>query len=103
MRIAVRREIAFDEQAPRIGADQERPVAPSANEIAVVPSTLDHQISEAECEHSIGARSHSEPEVCLGSEPDVTWIDHDQPHAALTRFGNGGRMSEAGEAGVVAP
>ena len=30
-------------------------------------------------------------------------VDDDQPHAALQRLDDGGRMGEAGEAGVVAP
>ena len=102
-RIAVRFEVAFGQQAAGVGAHQVRPVAPLADEVAVVPAALDHQMGEAERQRAVGAGPHPQPEIGLAGEADMARVDDDQPHAALQRRDRGGRVGDAGEAGVVAP
>ena len=102
-RIAGRREILPGQQAAGIGAHQQWSIAPVADEVAVEPAALDHHIGDAERQRAIGARPHPQPQIRLVGETGVAWVDDDQPHAALQRLGDGGRMAQAREAGVVTP
>ena len=102
-RIAVRRQVALGQHPAGVGAHQHRTVAPGADEVTVVPAALDHQVGDAEGERAVGAGPHPQPEIGLVGETDMARIDHDQPHAALQRLDDGGRMGEARVAGVVAP
>ena len=102
-RIAARLEVVLGQQAARVRADQVRPVAPGADEVAVVPAALDHHVGEAEGEGAVRAGPHPEPHVRLAGEPDMARVDDDQPHAALERRHRRGRVGEAGEARVVTP
>ena len=60
-RISRRCEILLGQQTAGVGAHQQRPVAPIADEIAIVPAALDHDIGDAEGEGAVGARTHPEP------------------------------------------
>ena len=102
-RVAARRQVALGQQATGVGAHQQRPVAPGADEVAVVPAALDHQVGEAERERAVGAGPHPQPDIGLAGEADMARVDDDQPHAALQRRDRRGRVGEAGEARVVAP
>ena len=72
-----------------------RPVAPVADEVAVVPAALDHDVGEAQRQRAVGARAHAQPDIRLAGEPDMARIDDDQLHAALERLDRRGRVRQA--------
>ena len=101
--LPARREITFGQHAAVVGTHQHRTVAPIADELAIVPAALDHQIGDAEGERAIGARPHTKPEIGLVAETDMPRIDHDEAHAALQRLDHGGGVREARETWIVSP
>ena len=101
--VAVRRQIALGQQAPRVGAHQQGTVAPEADEVAVIPPFLNHQVCEAKSERPVRAWTHPHPHIGLAGEPNVARVDHDQPHAALETCDGGGRVGQTRGAGVIAP
>jgi hypothetical protein len=102
-RTAMRFEVARGQQAAGVGAYQVRPVAPLADEVAVIPAALEHHMGKAERQRAVGARPHPKPEIGLPGEAHVAGINDDQPHVALQRRDRRGCVGDAGEAGVVAP
>ena len=100
---AARCHVALGKQSAGVAAHQQRPVAPIADEIAVVPAALDHQVGEAERQRAVGAGPHPKPDVGLVGETDLARVDHDQFHAAPCRLDGGGGMGQARHAGIVAP
>ena len=82
-RIAIRRNVRLGQQPAGVGAHEMRPIAPLADEIAVEPAVLDHDIRDAERERAVGTGPHAQPQIGLAREPDMARIDHNQPHAAL--------------------
>ena len=65
-------EVALGQQPAGVGAHQVRPVAPLADEVAIVPAALDHQIGEAERERAVGAGPHPQPDIGLAGQAG-TW------------------------------
>jgi hypothetical protein len=102
-RTAARHEVVLGQRPAGVGAHQKRPIAPLADEIAVVPAALDHHMGEAECQRAVGAGPHPEPQIGLVGEARMARVDHDEPHAALQRFDDRSGVRETGIAGVVAP
>jgi hypothetical protein len=96
-------QIGLGQQPAGIGAHQQRPITPIADKIAVEPAPFDHHIGDAKRQRAVAAGSHPEPEIGFVGEADMARIDDDQPHPALERGGNGGRVGKAAEAGIVAP
>ena len=97
------RDVALGEQPSVVRANQERAVRPLADEGAIVPATLDHDVGDAERQRAVGAGPHAQPEVSLGGEPGAARIDDDEASAAAERRRCRGRVRQSRDARVVAP
>jgi hypothetical protein len=101
--VSIWRQVACGQHSPRIGAHQQRAIAPSAHEVGIIPVVLNHQVGQAEGDRAVRAGPYSQPDIRLAGEAGVARIDHNQSHAAFLCCDRGGRVRQAGGAGVVAP
>ena len=102
-RVTGRGQVGFAQEGAGIGAHQMGPVAPVADEIAVVPPALDHDIGQPQRQRPIRAGPHTQPDIRLVRQAGTARVDHDQLHAALQRRHRRRGMGQAGDGGVVAP
>src|SRR5260370_7832071 len=80
-----------------------RAIAPVADEFAVVPGVLDHQIGEAECQRAVRARAHAQPDIRLAREAGTAGIDGKHLQPPLPRPDPPPGVGRPGGGGGVAP
>ena len=96
-------DIRFAEEAAVVFADEERAVGPVADEVAVEPAALDHDVSDRERQRRVGPGPHAEPLVGAVGEPDSSGIDDDEPRPAFERGDGGSGVDDPSQRRVVAP
>src|SRR5262249_2916096 len=96
-------EVVFSQQTPVVRTYEQRTVGPVADEGAIIPATLDHDMGDAQRKRAVSTRSHAQPEIRLVRRPGAAGINHNQTRASFERRCGGDRVGEPGKGRVVAP
>ena len=96
-------DVRLAEEAAVVFADEERAVGPVADEVAVEPTALDHDVSDRERQRRVGPGPDPEPLVGAVREPDPSGIDNNELRPAVERGDGSSGVDDPCQRRIVAP